>query len=94
VACPGGVGSSCALLGDFHFYTDQWKTGGSGELDYLLGEMHIDATPDSEVVVILEDFMALSDIKVMPAMAMKRDSPFARQLGKQHYANQEKTDIQ
>jgi hypothetical protein len=50
------------LLGGFHYYTDQWKTGGSGELDYLLGEMHIDATPDS---------MALSDIKVVPAMAMK-----------------------
>lgn len=39
------------------------KLYNNGDLDYLLGELHIDATPDSGVVVILEDSMALSDIK-------------------------------
>jgi len=41
------------------------------ELDYLLGERHIDATPDSGVVVILDDRLALSDTKFVPAMALK-----------------------
>jgi hypothetical protein len=41
------------------------------ELDYLLGEWHVDAAKDSEVVVVLEDSLALSDVKNVPAMAMK-----------------------
>jgi len=41
------------------------------ELDYLLGEWHVDASKDSEVVVVLEDNLALSDVKNVPAMAMK-----------------------
>jgi hypothetical protein len=41
------------------------------ELDYLLGEFHIDASQDSGVVVILDDSLALSDAKFVPAMALK-----------------------
>jgi biopolymer transport protein ExbD len=41
------------------------------DLDYLLGEWHVDAAKDSEVVVVLEDSLALSDVKDVPAMAMK-----------------------
>jgi hypothetical protein len=40
-------------------------------LDYLLGELHVDAAKDSAVVVVLEDNMMLSDVKEVPAMAMK-----------------------
>ena len=43
----------------------------NAELDYVLGELHIDATPNSEVAVVLEDSMTLSDVKTVPAMAMK-----------------------
>jgi hypothetical protein len=41
------------------------------QLDYWLGEWHLDAAKDSEVVVVLQDDMALSDVKDVPAMAMK-----------------------
>jgi hypothetical protein len=41
------------------------------ELDYWLGEWHGNAAKDSEVVVVLEDDLALSDVKDIPAMAMK-----------------------
>jgi hypothetical protein len=41
------------------------------DLDYLLGEWHVHAAKDSEVVVVLEDSLALSRVKDVPAMAMK-----------------------
>jgi len=41
------------------------------ELDYTLGEWHIDAAKGSEVAVILEDNMTLSDVKQVPTMALK-----------------------
>jgi hypothetical protein len=41
------------------------------ELDYAMGEWHIDAAKDSEVAVVLEDNMTLSDVKEVPAMALK-----------------------
>jgi hypothetical protein len=41
------------------------------ELDYFLGEWHVDAAQDSELVVVLEDNLPLSDVKEVPAMAMK-----------------------
>ena len=39
------------------------------ELDYLLGEWHVGADKDSEVVVVLEDNLRLSDVKDVRAMA-------------------------
>jgi hypothetical protein len=41
------------------------------ELGYLLGERHMDAAKDSEVVVVLEDDLLLSDVKDISAMALK-----------------------
>lgn len=41
------------------------------ELDYVLGELHIDANKESAVAVVLEDNMLLSDVKDVPAMALK-----------------------
>jgi hypothetical protein len=41
------------------------------ELEDALGEWHITATKDSQVVVIFQDDMRLSDIKDAPVMAMK-----------------------
>jgi hypothetical protein len=41
------------------------------ELNDALGEWHIDASKDSEIVVVLQDNMFLSDIKDVPAMAMR-----------------------
>jgi hypothetical protein len=40
------------------------------ELNYELGEMRLSATGDSEIIVILEDSMSLSDIKDVPQMAL------------------------
>ena len=41
------------------------------ELDYALGEWHIDAAKNSEVAVVLEDNMTLADVKDVPALALK-----------------------
>jgi len=41
------------------------------DLDYMLGELHIYASRDSAIVVVLEDNMLLSDVKEVPAMALK-----------------------
>jgi hypothetical protein len=41
------------------------------ELDYVLGELHIDANSESAVAVVLEDNMLLSDVKDVPSMALK-----------------------
>jgi hypothetical protein len=40
------------------------------ELSELIGEAHLNAKPDSAVVFVLEDSMALSDIKEVPEMAL------------------------
>ena len=40
------------------------------ELNYALGEMHIDASKRSGVAVVLQDDMQLSDVKAIPRMAM------------------------
>lgn len=52
-----------------YVYDGQHYTG--KQLDYLLGEWHVDAARDSEVVVVLEDNLLLSDVKDVPAMALK-----------------------
>ena len=52
-------------------YTYHGQGYSGKELDYLLGEWHVDAAKDSEVVVVLEDNLPLSDVKEVPAMAMK-----------------------
>jgi hypothetical protein len=52
-----------------YVYDGQHYTG--KQLDYLLGEWHVDAAKDSEVVVVLEDNLLLSDVKDVPAMALK-----------------------
>ena len=41
------------------------------DLDYVLGELHIDANKESAVAVVLEDNMLLSDVKDVPVMALK-----------------------
>jgi hypothetical protein len=41
------------------------------EIDYQLGEWHVDAAKDSGDVVVLEDNLLLSDVKGAPAMALK-----------------------
>jgi hypothetical protein len=41
------------------------------DLDYVLGELHIYANKESAVAVVLEDNMFLSDVKDVPAMALK-----------------------
>lgn len=52
-------------------YVHDGKRYSANEMDYQLGEWHIDATKDSEVVVVLEDNLLLSDVKDVPAMALK-----------------------
>ena len=42
----------------------------ASELNYELGEMRLSATADSEIIVILEDTMPLSDVKDVPQMAL------------------------
>jgi hypothetical protein len=41
------------------------------ELNYALGELHIDAGKRSGVAVVLEDNMQLSDVKAVPGMALR-----------------------
>jgi hypothetical protein len=41
------------------------------DLDYVLGELHIDANKESAVALVLEDNMFLSDVKDVPIMAVK-----------------------
>lgn len=41
------------------------------DLDYVLGELHIYANKESAIAVVLEDNMLLSDVKDVPAMALK-----------------------
>ena len=41
------------------------------DLDYVLGELHMYANKDSAIAVVLEDNMLLSDVKDVPAMALK-----------------------
>jgi hypothetical protein len=41
------------------------------ELNYTLGELHIDAGKRSGVAVVLEDDMQLSDVKAVPGMALR-----------------------
>jgi len=48
------------------------------ELEYVLGELHIDANKESAVAVILEDNMLLSDVKEVPRMALKAGYTDAR----------------
>ena len=50
-------------------YNGQSYSGGN--LDYLLGEWHVNATKDSEVVIVLEDDLRIADIKDVPKMAVK-----------------------
>jgi len=40
------------------------------ELNEIIGEMRLRYSADSYVVIVLEDSMALSDIKVVPQMAL------------------------
>jgi hypothetical protein len=40
------------------------------DLQYVLGEIHIDASRSSAIAVILEDDLALRDVKEVPAMAL------------------------
>jgi hypothetical protein len=40
------------------------------DLDELIGELRLNANPDSPVVVVLEDNMSLSDIKEVPQSAL------------------------
>jgi hypothetical protein len=41
------------------------------DLDYVLGELHIYASKESAVAVVLEDNMLLSDVKDVPFMALQ-----------------------
>jgi len=41
------------------------------DLCYVLGELHIYANTESAIAVVLEDNMFLSDVKNVPAMALK-----------------------
>ena len=52
-------------------YVYEGKRYSAEEMDYQLGEWHADAAKVSEVVVVLEDNLLLSDVKDVPAMALK-----------------------
>jgi hypothetical protein len=52
-------------------YVHDGKRYSPQEMDYQLGEWHVDATKDSAIVVVLEDNLLLLDVKDAPAMALK-----------------------
>jgi hypothetical protein len=58
------------LNGSVEFMCDGQRYSAK-DLDYALGEWHVDAAKGSEVSVVLEDNMTLSDVKDVPAMALK-----------------------
>jgi hypothetical protein len=80
-AAPGTVKSSGKVKKQILIFAQRQANGieyvydgkrySGRELDYFLGEWHVDAAKDSEVVVVLEDNLPLSDVKEVPAMAMK-----------------------
>jgi hypothetical protein len=52
-------------------YVHDGKRYSPQEMDFQLGEWHVDATKDSAIVVVLEDYLLLSNVKDAPAMARR-----------------------